>query len=91
MIPKSRWINKVICCDNPGIHELTTTTNAAERIIRSPVVMRKISGGNKSGTETHEVLLSTIATYNLRGENFLEEGVKFMRDQLRQGIHVEKF
>jgi transposase len=66
--------------------------NTAERIIRGPVVIRKISGGNKSeaGAETHEVLLSTIATYNVRGEDFLEEGVKFMRDQLRRGITIRE-
>ena len=66
--------------------------NTAERIIRGPVVIRKISGGNKSGdgAETYEVLLSTIATYSLRGEDFLEEGVKFMRDQLRRGITIRE-
>jgi transposase len=66
--------------------------NAAERIIRSPVVIRKISGGNKSeaGACTHGILMSTFATYNLRGEDFLEEGVKFMRNQLRRGVTIKE-
>ncbi len=65
--------------------------NAAERVLRSPVVTRKISGGNKSeaGASTHEILMSITATYNLRGENFLEEAEKFMRNQLRRGVTIK--
>lgn len=53
--------------------------------------MRKISSGNKSktGANTHEVLMSNIAAHNLRGKNFLEEGVKFMRNQLRRGVTIK--
>jgi len=66
--------------------------NAAERIIRPFVVLRKISGGNNSraGADAHEIMMSVLVTHNLRGENFLEEGAKFMRKQFGRGITVKK-
>jgi hypothetical protein len=33
--------------------------------------------------------MSNIAAHNLRGKNFLEEGVKFMRNQLRRGVTIK--
>jgi len=66
--------------------------NTAERLIRSPVVIRKISRGNNSraGADTHEIMMSVFAAHNLRSENFLEEGAKFMRNQLGPGFIVKR-
>lgn len=48
------------------------TNNAAERAIRNDVVIRKISGGNRSakGRHDYEVLSSVIQTCQLRNEDF---------------------
>ena len=47
--------------------------NAAERVIRSRVIARKISGGTRSpvGSQTMAVLSSLFATWQLRGEESL--------------------
>lgn len=59
--------------------------NKAERALRSSVVMRKITGGNRSrnGANIHEIMMSVIESCKYRSEDFLEEGVKFMRNQLK--------
>ena len=74
------------------VESVTYHNNAAERIIRPFVVIRKISGGNNSraGATAHEIMMSVLVTHNLRGENFLEEGAKFMRKQFGRGITVER-
>jgi len=66
--------------------------NTAERIIRPFVVIRKISSGNDSraGADTHEIMMTVIVTHTLRGENFLEEGAKFIRKQIGRGITIKK-
>jgi len=48
------------------------TNNAAERAIRNDVVIRKISGGNRSskGRQDYEVLSSVMQTCDLRDEKF---------------------
>jgi hypothetical protein len=55
---------------------------------RLSVVMRKITGGNRSqkGADAHEILMNTIKTHKLKGENFLEKSAQFMRTQLKQRV-----
>ena len=66
--------------------------NAAERIIRAFVVIRKISAGNDSreGADTHEIMMTVIVTHKLRGESFLKEGAQFIRKQIGRGITVKR-
>ena len=70
------------------VESVDCDNNRAERIIRSSVVIRKISGGNNSreGADVHETMMSTVETHKLRNQNFLKEGAKFMRDRLGQGV-----
>jgi transposase len=65
--------------------------NTAERALRSSVVMRKITGGNRSqtGADTHEILMSMCETCKMHNENFLEESTRFMRTQLKKGVTSE--
>lgn len=44
----------------------------------------------QAGADAHEIMVSVLVTHTLRGENFLEEGVKFMRNQLARGVIVKK-
>jgi transposase len=62
--------------------------NTAERALRSSVVMRKITGGNRSrvGADTHEILMSMCENSKLHNENFLEESTHFMRTQLKKRV-----
>lgn len=62
--------------------------NTAERALRSSVVMRKITGGNRSrtGADTHEILMSILESHKLRNENFLEKSAQFMKNQLKQEV-----
>ena len=50
------------------------TNNAAERAIRNDVIIRKISGGNRSpnGRHDYEVISSVMQTCHLRNEDFSE-------------------
>lgn len=54
--------------------DIDGTNNAAERAIRNDVIVRKISGGNRSerGMRDYEVLSSVMQTCRLRNENFSE-------------------
>ena len=74
------------------VESVDSDNNRAERIIRPFVVIRKISAGNKSrkGADTHETMMSVIVTHNLKGESFLEEGRKFIREQFGRGITVKR-
>ncbi|MBU7033250.1 MAG: IS66 family transposase [Theionarchaea archaeon] len=65
--------------------------NTAERALRSSVVMRKITGGNRSrtGADTHEILMSMCENSKLCNENFLEESAHFMRTRLQKGVTSE--
>mgnify|MGYP001575369900 CR=1 FL=1 len=51
---------------------IDSTNNTAERAIRPDVVIRKISGGNRSyrGKRSYEILSSVIQTCQLRNEDF---------------------
>jgi transposase len=54
--------------------------NAAERALRSSVVMRKITYGNQSdeGARAHAVLMSVRETCGLRNENFFDYGMQHL-------------
>lgn len=57
------------------------TNNTAERALREHVVIRKIIGGLRSlqGAKTHEVIMSYLATWKLRGLNLFDTLVGFLR------------
>jgi len=67
------------------IKELRPDNNMAEQGIRPNVVMRKISGGNRSqnGARAHEIMMSMVETYKRRDQNFLEEGMLYLQSQLQ--------
>ncbi len=54
--------------------------NAAERALRSSVVIRKITYGNQSdeGAAAHAVLMSLRETCNLRKENFFDYAMEYL-------------
>ncbi len=62
--------------------------NAAERVIRSRVIARKISGGTRSpsGSQTMAVLSSLFATWQLRGEECLSVCHEMLRDAQQQPL-----
>lgn len=66
------------------VEELRPDNNIAEQGIRPNVVIRKISGGNRSdkGARSHEVMMSIIETYKRRDQNFFEEGMSYIQNQL---------
>jgi len=65
--------------------EVESTNNRAERGLRPDVVIRKISGGNRSkeGAKIHECLLSVMQTYRLQNKNLLTEGLSYLQNQLQ--------
>ena len=64
--------------------DVTETNNAAERGIRPSVVMRKITGGNRSeqGARNHEVIKSVMQTWNKQGIDFMSTGMDYIKAQL---------
>src|SRR5207247_6596739 len=54
--------------------------NAAERALRSSVVIRKITYGNQSdeGARAHAVLMSIRETCGLRKENFFDYAMRYL-------------
>lgn len=64
--------------------DVDDTNNAAERGLRPSVVMRKISGGNRSekGARNHEIIMSVMQTWDKQGIDFMEYGMEFIRQQL---------
>ncbi len=56
--------------------EVEATNNRAERALRPLVVMRKISGGNRSqkGARTLETNMSVIRTWDIQGRDFFQAG-----------------
>ena len=54
--------------------------NAAERALRSSVVIRKITYGNQSdeGARAHAVLMSVRETCSLHKENFFEYAMGYL-------------
>jgi transposase len=57
------------------------TNNAAERVIRPAVIVRKISAGNRStrGADTHATLTSIIQTCRQQGKAFLDVAIRLLR------------
>jgi len=66
--------------DNP---EVESTNNRAERGLKPLVIMRKISGGNRSekGERATEIMSSVINSWQLQGRNFFQEGTNFLQKQ----------
>lgn len=69
--------------------EIEFTNNRAERELREPIVLRKISGGfqAQSGAKSFEVIMSLIMTFKKQGKD-LHEGIKnaLIKEQLRIGV-----
>ena len=67
------------------VEELRPDNNIAEQGIRPNVVIRKISGGNRSknGAKAHEVMMTIVETYMRRDQNFFEEGMTYIQSQLQ--------
>lgn len=65
--------------------EIEATSNRIERGLRHDVIIRKISGGNRSkaGARIHENLLSVIQTYKLQNKNILTDGLSYLQNQLQ--------
>jgi transposase len=74
------------------VESVDSDNNKVERIIRAFVIIRKISAGNRSeeGAKAHEIMMTVIVTHDLKGESFLEEGAKFIREQFGRGITVKR-
>jgi len=68
--------------------DVPSENNAAERVIRSRVIARKISGGTRSpvGSQTMTVLSSLFATWQLRGEESLAACQEMLRESPRQPV-----
>ena len=66
--------------------EIEATSNRVERALRHDVVIRKISGGNRSkvGARIHECLLSVVQTYRLQSKNLLTDGLSYLQNQLQR-------
>jgi len=58
--------------------------NIAERALRPSVIIRKISGGNRSykGTRAHEVHMTMMETCKLRGIDYFDYSVEYLQEQL---------
>ena len=68
-----------------SVPALSSNNNAAEIGLRQSVVMRKITGGNRSekGARNHEVIMSVMQTWNKEGRDFFEEAYKIVQENLR--------
>ena len=65
--------------------EVADNNNEAERGLRPSVVMRKITGGNRSdkGARNHEVIMSVMQTWDKQGLDFFERGMDIIQENLR--------
>lgn len=73
--------------------EVDCTNNLAERKIRPNVVIRKISGGNRSrkGADAHETLMSLVVTSQQKGNDWFDYGKKVLcnfRDNVKEPLIV---
>jgi transposase len=68
-------------------HEVDGTNNAAERALRPAVVMRKITGGNRSasGARAWAILASVMRTAEQQGRNVLETIKTLLRAEWAAG------
>lgn len=64
------------------VEDIDATNNAAERGLRPSVVMRKITGGNRSGkgAENHARVMSVMETWKKQGKEFFAEGERVIRE-----------
>ena len=74
------------------VEGLEPTNNLGEREIRPEVVVRKISGGNRSdrGAHAHAVLGSVIRTCHRQGRDFLAVTVELLRGRVPVAISLVK-
>jgi transposase len=65
--------------------EVSDNNNEAERGLRQSVVMRKITGGNRSdkGARNHEVIMSVMQTWDKQGLDFFEQGMEIIQQNLQ--------
>ncbi len=72
------------------VEGLEPTNNLAEREIRPEVVVRKISGGNRSdrGANAHAVLGSLIRTCKRQGHSFLTVAVELLRSRVPSAVSL---
>jgi transposase len=68
------------------------TSNRIERGLRHDVVIRKISGGNRSkkGARVHECLLSTMMTYKLQRKNLIRDGMGYIQSNMIKRLQTIK-
>lgn len=61
--------------------DVESNNNRAERAIRPAVIVRKISGGNRSsaGAKALEIITSIIQTCNQQGRDFVEVGMEIIQ------------
>jgi transposase len=64
--------------------EVSDNNNEAERGLRQSVVMRKITGGNRSdkGARNHEIIMTVMQTWEKQGLDFFEQGLDIIQDNL---------
>lgn len=67
------------------VEGVSDNNNEAERGLRPSVVMRKITGGNRSvkGAGNHEVIMSVMGTWEKQGRDFFQEGMRIVQENLR--------
>ena len=68
-----------------GNEHVSYNNNAAESGLRPSVVMRKITGGNRSdkGARNHEVIMSVMGTWDKQGNDFLDYGMEYITNRLQ--------
>lgn len=68
-----------------GNEHIESDNNAAERAIRKAVIIRKISGGNRShaGAIATERMLSFVQTCQLQNKDFFKEGRNYLTNLYR--------
>lgn len=62
-------------------HDVNWHNNDSERPLRNSVVIRKISGGNRSkrGAKAHQIMMSVIETDKLQGVEFKEHAMNYLQ------------
>jgi transposase len=72
------------------VDEVDATNNVAERRIRSAVIVRKISAGNRSdrGSDTHAILTSIIQTSRQQEQDFLDVASQLLRNPQPQALNL---
>lgn len=78
---KRYWKNLFTFLESKGAH---WNNNAAERVIRPSVVVRKNSYGSRSdtGDRNHAVLMTVSETCKMRGVNFMDFGRDYLEARL---------